>query len=78
MFSIENSEIHVSLLFSPNSATQRRNYTPGVTKEVSKRRTSYIKELYYFEANQTIVTCSVQPPQYRLSNSTRSVFESVS
>ena len=32
-----------------------QNYTPGIVKEVSKRRTSYIKELYYFEANDAIV-----------------------
>lgn len=41
-------------------------YTPGLVKEVSKRRTSYIKELYYFEANDSIVTFDVDSPEFRV------------
>ena len=43
-----------------------QNYTPGIVKEVSKRRTSYIKELYYFEANDAIVTFDVDSPEFRV------------
>ena len=43
-----------------------QSYTPGLVKEVSKRRTSYIKELYYFEANDSIVTFDVDSPEFRV------------
>jgi len=43
-----------------------QNYTPGAVKEVGKRRTSYVKELYYFEANDSVVTCDVDSPDFRV------------
>ena len=43
-----------------------QHYQPAFVKEISKRRTSYVKELYYFPDNDSVVAFDVDAPSFRV------------
>lgn len=44
-------------------------YTPGVTKEMSKRCTSFVKKVAYFKGNDSIVAFDYDSPEFRVYTS---------